>query len=357
MKRSEIILLIIVLIMIMIPVAVAKQPSLSLQKAIKLALKEDLDLKIAKTKLKTNKLIYQKNKINNLLLQSHTKYLENKLAFLEAKRNYYQQRNEVIIKLTKQYLNLLQKKKSLQLKESQLLLKKKELKNIRIQVRKGHKKRIKLLEKQIEYNSVEYELKKARDDYHLLQQKFKTTIGISENQKANMLKLDSPRIWRITKKEAVRIAKENNLVLKLNKKRIELTTANLKRIKVLDIPLLEIQRVKQKNKLAILQEEKIRRDLLTGVKRDYQQLIQAIGSLKLRKRHLKQIKKSYKIIKEYQQAGLRSKNELLQVKIRLLKGRSNYQIAITNYYLAILNLKQQMGLQIGVRFDDFSPKK
>jgi len=339
------------------PALAANEEQLSLTKAVDLALQKDFELKISRVDLENEKITYQQNKTDNILAKSQTKKIQNKLMLQQAENEYRQRENEVVIKVVDQYLKLEQKELNLRVKQNKLKLRKKELANIKSQVKKGNKKQVKLMAKRTEYNSAQYNLKEAQDEYDLLLQQFKFNLGLTKQQKISFQAITFPNIWKIKSRQAVEIAKRNSPILALKDEQIQLAKVRLQRNEAADTPQLNIKKLKNKKQLAKLKYQKSLNQLITSVKKSYQKLKQAEAGLKLRQQQLAQVKKEYEIIEEYQKKGLRSKNELLKAKIDYLQIKYNYQKSITNYYLAALQLQKKIGMQVEVNFNELPTKE
>ena len=353
-KLRLIIIIIVVTLFLSFPAWGISKNKLSLVKAVNLALKQDFDLKIAQTDLNNKQITYQQTKVNNILTQSKTKKLQNKLILNQAQSDYHQRKNEIIKEVINQYLKLRERKINIQVKKNRLKLRKNELNNIKAQVEQGNAKQIELIEKKIEYNSAEYDLKQVNDKYNLLLQQLKFNLGLTKDQKIVLTIINQPSIWKIKSNKSVKISKKNSLALSLKKKQVKLAKIRLKRNQVSEVSKLSIEKLKGKQRLAKLEYQKGVRQLIVSVKKNYQKLKQAEASLKLRQQQLGQLKEKYKLMKEYQEQGLKSKNQLLNTKINYLQAKYNYQQTITNYYLAALNLQQQMGMQIEVNFNELA---
>ncbi|GAJ02584.1 unnamed protein product [marine sediment metagenome] len=83
----------------------AELKEMDLSQAINLALKNNLNLKIANLDLENAQIDYEKTKANNLLTESRYIQLQGDLGLLQAKDNYTQIRNQVIIDVVQNIFN------------------------------------------------------------------------------------------------------------------------------------------------------------------------------------------------------------------------------------------------------------
>ncbi|PRX20632.1 outer membrane efflux protein [Orenia metallireducens] len=349
-------MILILCLFISCPLFAKEIDKLTLAESIELALENNLDLEISKVNLDNSKLDYTKNKSNNLIVQSYYKKLENKFNLSKAKNDYRQNKNQLIIEVVNDYLKLLENKSDIIAKEKDVEFEKRVLDDMRLQVKRGYKGYLDLLKQQTEYNDAVFDLKKVKDEYQLLLQEFKEKLLLDDQKKIRLQQINVTDIYNITKKEALNIAFENSLSLKLKKEEIELAEKSLRKAKVAETAKLDLKKIKNSKYLTELNYKKEKRELETLIKKEYTLFQQTIETIELTKLYLKQIKQNYNIIKEQQQVGLKSPNELLSAEVKLLEAKYNNQAAITKYYLKLLNLKKDMGLEIGVSLDDIIHK-
>lgn len=323
---------------------------LDLGKAISLALENNLNLKIADLKLKNAQIDYEKIKADNLLTGSRYVELQGDLGLLQAKDNYTQTRNEIIIEVVQKYLQLLLAKKNIVLKEKGVELEKNLFEEVKAQVSAGHKGSLELLQQENEYYNTLFELEKANDDYQQAFKEFRFDLGINETeetaQEFNLIEVTYPEIWKIDEETALKEAIGNSFALELCKREIELAEIDLERARVASSPSLELQQLKNDVGLSNLNYEKTLKELNNSISKQYYVYKQSINSLNLSQKNLKQAQENHNILSEQVKAGLKTRNDLLSAEISLLQAEYNLNSAILNYHLAKLTLQQLMGQDI-----------
>jgi len=330
----------------------AENKELTLSKSINLALKNDLNLKLAKVNLDSSRINYSKNKASNLLAKSRYKRLNNELKLAEAKEDYRQTKNELIISVVDNYLSLIEKEVDIKAKAKAAEYERQELKSIKIEVSRGERGYVDFLEQQTEYNTAIFDLKQAKSEYYLLLKDIELQLGLDLEDRVKLTGINKPKLVELTEKKALKKAVRNSMTLNLRKEYIELAEFALQKTKVLDAPKLNLKESKINKEMAELNYKKAAENLKNRVKKKYHMLKQAIGILDLRKQQLNQVKENYDIVKKQQKAGLKTKNELLLAENNFLNAKYNYQAAVTNYYLKQLQLQKVMGLEIEVLFDE-----
>jgi len=327
----------------------AEPKEMDLFQAINLALENNLNLKIADLDLKNAQIDYEKTKANNLLTESRYIELQGDLGLLQAKDNYTQTRNQVIIEVVQKYLQLSQAKKGIAIKGKEVELQRNLLEEIKAQVKAGHKGNLDLLQQENKYRNAIFNLEKANDDYHQHFREFKLELGLNsqeQEEEFNLIEVNYPEIWKIEEEEALKKAIENSFTLELRKRQIELAEIDLERGEAAASPELDLQKLKNNVELANLNYEKTQKELINSVSKQYYIYKQAINNLDLSQQNLKQARENNNIIIEQVNAGLKTKNDLLSAEISLLQAENNLKSAILNYYMAKLTLQQLIGQKI-----------
>jgi len=312
----------------------AEPKEMNLSQAINLALENNLNLKIANLDLENAQIDYEKTKANNLLTESRYIQLQGDLGLLQAKDNYTQTRNQVIIDVVQKYLQLNQAKKNITTKSKEAELEKNLLEEVKAQVKAGHKGSLDLLRQENKYNNAVFNLEKANDDYHQSFGEFK------------LVEVNYPEIWKIGEEEAVKMAIENSFILELRKRQIELAKVDLERAEVAASPELDLRKLRNNIELANLNFNKTQKELDNSIRKQFYTYKQTINSLDLSRQNLNQAQENNSIIIDQVKAGLITKNDLLSAEISLLQAEYGLKSAILNYYMTKLNLQKLIGQKI-----------
>ena len=321
---------------------------MNLSQAINLALENNLNLKIANLDLENAQIDYEKTKANNLLTESRYIELQGDLGLLQAKDNYNQTRNEVIIDVVQKYLQLNQAKKNITTKSKEAELERNLLEEVKAQVKAGHKGNLDLLGQENNYNNAVFNLEKANDDYHQSFREFKLELGVNdqEEEEFNLVEVDYPQVWQIDEEEALRKAVKNSFILELRKRQIELDKIDLERAEVAASPELDLRKLKNNIELSNLNFNKTQKELSNSIKKQFYAYKQSINSLDLSQQNLNQAQENNSILVEQVKAGLKTKKDLLSAEISLLQAEYSLNSAILNYYTAKLTLQELIGQKI-----------
>ena len=321
---------------------------MNLGQAINLALENNLNLKIANLDLENAQIDYEKTKANNLLTESRYIQLQGDLGLLQAKDNYNQTRNQVIIDVVQKYVQLNQAKKNITTKSKEAELERNLLEEVKAQVKAGHKGSLDLLRQENKFDNAVFDLEKANDDYNQSFGEFKLELGLNnqEEEEFNLIEVDYPEIWQIDEGEALKKAIENSFILKLRKGQIELAKVDLERAEVAASPELDLRKLKNNIELASLNFNKAQKELDNSIRKQFYTYKQTINGLDLSQQNLNQAKENNSIIIDQVKAGLKTKNDLLSAEISLLQAEHSLKSAVLNYYITKLNLQKLIGQKI-----------
>ncbi len=326
----------------------AETKETTLSQAINLALENNLNLKIANLDLENAQIDYEKTKANNLLTESRYIELQGDLDLLQAKDNYSQTRNEVIIDVVQKYLQLNQAKRDIASKSKEAELEKNLLEEVKAQVKAGHKGNLDLLQQENKYNNTVFDLEKTNNDYHQSFREFKLELGLSnqEEEEFNLTEVDYPKVWHIDEEEALKKAIENSFILELWKRQIELAKVDLERAEVAASPELDLRKLRNNIELANLNFSKTQKELANSIRKQFYAYKQSINSLDLSQQNLNQAQENNSIIIDQVKAGLKTKNDLLSAEISLLQAEYNLNSVILNYYTTKLTMQKLIGQKI-----------
>lgn len=321
---------------------------MNLGQAINLALENNLNLKIANLDLENAQIDYEKTKANNLLTESRYIQLQGDLGLLQAKDNYNQTRNQVIIDVVQKYVQLNQAKKNITTKNKEAELERNLLEEVKAQVKAGHKGSLDLLRQENKFDNAVFDLEKANDDYNQSFGEFKLELGLNNQgeEEFNLIEVDYPEIWQIDEGEALKKAIENSFILELRKRQIELAKVDLERAEVAASPELDLRKLKNNIELASLNFNKAQKELDNSIRKQFYTYKQTINGLDLSQQNLNQAKENNSIIIDQVKAGLKTKNDLLSAEISLLQAEHSLKSAVLNYYITKLNLQKLIGQKI-----------
>lgn len=326
----------------------AQTQKVSLFDAVEFTLEHNLDLKIEKINLHKSELDYQKSQANNLLTESRYISLQSELALAQAKDNFLEKKNSLIISTVQDYLQVIQLEQDINIKNKQLELEKRIFADTTTQLNEGHLGQLDLLKQEVKYHNADFNLEKAEDDYQQLVKQLKTTLGLEPTVEVEVLTIGELKIPEISETQAIEQAMLASSKLIMRRDQIELAELDLERAESKTTPQLDLERVKADLELAKLNYQKVEQDVETEAKNQYYLFTQAVKRLELSQQNYQIAEENYQITKRQEESGLKTEDDLLLAELNLLQEDYNQFSATKNLLSSLLQLQKTMGAEIEV---------
>lgn len=334
----------ILFLCLFILIPVAQGHALTLNEAVEQGLEETIDLKIARLSLENARLDYEKTRASNLLAESKQMELQGEYLLFQAQENFTQTQNLIIISVVQQFYQLYQGKHNLLIKEKELHLQERLLKEVEAQFASGHKGSLDLLQQQTSHDNAIIALEQARNDYRQLEREFLNKLALEGPVE---LTLPSPLAdWPITEEEALETALANSKAMELQDLQLEMAQWELEKARVSSTPSLEIKKLENNVSLAHLRKSKEQEQLLQSVTRDFFLHAQGKRNINLARQSLEQAQRNYDIIISQKEVGLVTENERLQAAIALLQAEQGLMNTKSAYHISRYQLQHSMGLEL-----------
>jgi len=349
--KGTIILLLFVLLCTSSILAVDNKNVVDLQEIIERALQENIDLQLAELNLEDARLNYKKNQLDNLLSSSRLFELQSELDKIQAEENYKDIRDNLILEVISDYIDIISNEQQLITAQKEVELEEKRVEEVRAQVEVGYKGSLELFEQENDHLAAVNSMEKLKDEMAQKLQELKQKIAIDNNSKIKLVKLVKPEIWAVSEEDVLNTAISNNAVVEIKKKKVILAENDLKKAKVSDTPELDLRKkeiILEKAHLELTQEEQ---NLVNDVQIKYIQYKQAVKNINMAEKSVIQAEGHFKIIKEQNNAGLVSKNDLLSSELSLYEAENEFVESIINYYISKLNIQKVMGMELEVNLD------
>lgn len=344
MNFKKTILIIVILVLFTIP-AVGLE-NLSLERAMKIAEKENLNLKLSEIE-------YQKAKINleNLKLKNKYNYtavqeLNITKNYLNSEKTYKSNRRDIIKSVISQYTNLWLLQKQIEAQKLNTKAEKRLFNEMEARFELSQISRIDLLEQSNSYDDADNKLKNLKDNYQQSLLEFKRSLNL-ETENFEIKELEKPEIWNITKKEALQKGLKNSNSLKIAEINYKLLEKELNK-KEITSAASEVELAELSRKTAEINLEKSEEDLRNKIVKFHLALKQANKKIDLMKDKLEKTKRQYQQTKRQFELGSLTKTTLLQYEASLLNSEYQLKNAYLNYYLAKEDLADSLNLEPGV---------
>lgn len=331
-KKYKISILVMVLLLLFTPSILAETVELNLDKALEMTLKDNLSLKIAQKNLENQEIQYEIKKAENLSNQSNYNELQAEYNYLNAKKSYVDTANNLLNQTVQQYTSILLQKQNLEIVEKQITLNERLLSETKAQYEVGEKSQLDILEQQIELNDFIQQKEEITNEYEQLKTELKVHLGINRDNEIKLSSLSEPEMINLSEQEISETALNNSWDVKLNELNLELAEVDKKRKEIVTSSELNKQLTDITVETAQLQLEKQKEDIKNSARNYYNQLSNLESNIVLQKDKIEQARENYEILKEQNNAGLITKNDLYQGEISLLQAEQQLFSSFMNYY-------------------------
>lgn len=327
--------------------ASAQEP-LTLERAIDLALENDLSAQIAALAFEEAQVNYEKSLAANLLEAS----VQARRAAENARRSaaiaYENARADVALATVDRYVNVLRGRLDLAIAEKRLRLAELDLASVERRIELGTANELDLLSATAGAASAELSRNGAENALLRVTQELAVSLGLEAGAE---LELD-PELpilpYDYDLERAIKQAMERNSNLlsaqtALENAELELEQARSEGVAPLDLSLLELE-LRQ----AELQLEQARRNVERSVTAAFNELARTAGSLEIAASNLTAQERRFAATQEQYRAGLRSERELLQAEISLAQARGERLGAVGAYLEALLSFRKAIGEPLGI---------
>jgi outer membrane protein TolC len=351
-KKYKISVLVMVLILLFTPTMFAETVELNLDKALEMTLKDNLSLKIAQKNLENKEIQYEKSQAENLLRQSNYNELQAEYSYLNAKKSYIDTANNLLNQTVQQYTNILLQQNNLEIVKKQITLNERLLNETKAQYEVGEKSQLDILEQQIELNDFMQQKEELINQYEQLKTELKVHLGINRDNEIRLSILNEPEMIELNEQKISEIALENSWEVMLNDLNLELAEVDRKRKEIVSSSELDKQLTDITVETAQLQLEKQKEDIKNIARDYYNKLSNLENNIKLQKDKIKQARENFEILKEQNNAGLITKNDLYQGEISLLQAENQLYNSYMSYYNQVQQLEHFLYPTKGVLEDE-----
>src|SRR5665648_92460 len=346
MKKKLVILVFLLFGIIVIgniQIAAEENINLDLAKAIEIALTNNLEFQKADYQLENTEIDAEKNEAENLLTQSNLLQRQTELLLNQGKEQYQQKKEDLILQVVDEYLQMKLAQKDLQVKEKTSVMEKNTLENIKVQAKAGYKVELDVLEQSNIYYDALFSFESAKLDYQKLLGNFQMTLGVNSQSQFELAEIDAPDFKEIKLDEALQKGRQNSVALQMNNLQIDLASLELEKSKVSDTPEIDLNKLENNLAVTKLDYQIAQQNLDYQIESQWQNYMQTKNDITSSQNSLNQIKENKTIISNQVKAGLASEDEELSAMVGVLQAEYRLASSVRNYYNALLNLQSIMG--------------
>lgn len=340
-------LLILLTLFTGILLAAGEKGPVGLGEIVVLVLEKNIDLKLAELNLEDARVDYKKVQLNNLLSNSRLLDLQNELQLLYAEKNYRDIRDSSILDIISRYLELISIKQQIVTAEKEVYLEEKRVEEVKAQVEVGYKSSLELFEQETRYLSAVNSLERLKGDLEQKIRELKQKAVLNNECEIKLIELGKPEIWKVSEE---RVLEEvlNSEIISIRRKQVKVAQSDLEKAKISGIAELDLKQKELALKKVELELKKEMLNIENNARNIYFQYEELIKNMNMTEKSLLQAEEHYRIIKEQNDAGLVSNNDLLSSELSLYKARDIFIESIINYYRVKLQLRQVMGLEVNI---------
>lgn len=346
MKKKLVILVFLLFCFLLIgSIQITAQESikLDLTQAVEMALANNLEFQKAGYQLENAEIDAKRNEAGNLLTQSNLLERQNELLLVQEKEQFQQKKEDLIIQVVDEYLQLKLAQKDLQVKEKASEMEKNTLENIKVQAKAGYKVELDVLEQSNIYYDALFSFESAKLDYQKLLGNFRITLGLSSKSQFELAETNAPDFREIKLDEALQKGRQNSISLQMNNLQIDLASLELEKSKVSDTPEIDLNKLENNLAVTKLDYQIAQQNLDYQIQSQWQNYVQTKNDITSSQNSLNQIKENKTIISNQVKAGLASEEEELSAMVGVLEAEYRLASSVRNYYNALLNLQSIMG--------------
>lgn len=320
---------------------------IGLEEIVGLALEKNLDLKLAVLNLEDARIEYKKAQLNNLLNNSRLLELQSELSMVQAEENYKDIKNDVVLDIISKYLELISISQQIVTTEKEVYLEEKRVEEVEAQVEVGYKSSLDLFEQETFHLLAVNSLEKLKGDLDQEIREIKQKISLDTESNILLTDLVKPEIWTVSK-EDMSLAVLSSAVVDIQAKQLEVAKNDLQKARISGIADLDLKKKELALERAELELKKEKQNIQNNINNAYFQYEQMAKNMNMAEKSLIQAEEHYKIILEQNEAGIISNNDLLSSELSLYKAKDEFINSISNYYIAVLKLRQEMGMELEV---------
>jgi len=324
-------------------IAAQESIKLNLPQAVEMALANNFEFQKAGYQLKNAEIDAKRNEAENLLSQSNLLERQNELLLIQEKEQYQQKKEDLIIQVVDEYLQLKLAQKDLQVKEKTSVIEKNTLENIKVQAKAGYKVELDVLEQSNIYYDALFSFESSKLDYQKLLGNFQMTLGVNSKSQFELAEINAPDFKEIKLDEALQKGRQNSVALQMNNLEIDLASLELEKSKVSDTPEIDLNKLENNLAVTKLDYQIAQQNLDYQIESQWQNYVQTKNDITSSQNSLDQIYQHKLIISNQVKAGLASEDEELSAMVGVLEAEYRLASSVRNYYNALLNLQSIMG--------------
>jgi len=317
--------------------------TLTVAKAVELALQQNIGVKLAELTFDNAKIAYDKAMASN---PTSVAAKQAQINWEKAQVTYNQAKTDVISSTLNSYVSLQNAMFDLVIKEKQAAAAQRSLERTQILVQKGSAGTLDELQARLGHMSAVNALDRARDSYAESAAAFANWLGVDTLpalSKDSVLLLPE---FNLTLEEAVKTAFAKSITIKEKEIAFELASIQRTQDELLELAPVDERKSQNDFAMAELSLAKAKSDFEESVTVAYNGLVQSGKAVKVAESSLNIEQQRFEIVQKQFNSGLKTSTDLDSAEVALLTAQSNLRSAQRAYVVAWLSFQKLLGNEI-----------
>jgi len=327
---------------------------LTINEALEKAWQNNLDLQKASLTLNNARISYEKARANTLQSESKIDEKQAELNWQQAQNTFQKSKDGVETEVVSLYNNFKYLLSLVPLKQEKVKLAQNNLDRVKEKVKAGTAGELEELAAEISLKTARQQLESTEQQLDTARESLSLAIGIANIVEFNLVSefekgaiedsLDVYITSALQKREEIEFARKN----------IEIAGDRLEQLRIIDSPLLDINKANNDLRLLQISLELLEESIKSDIRQRYQQLESLSSQLGLLNLRLDQARRNLDNADKQFQAGLITKDELSSKKVDFKEAELELQKSKGSGYVAYLNLQVSAGerLDLGGKNED-----
>ncbi len=314
---------------------------LTLEQAVEMAFDYDLEHAIAR-------LQWENARIDRRIAQasgpvSPYERLRQEIQERRAENDYRSARRSLVINVTRDYLDLKQALRQLEIARRNLELARQELAVVQEMVRIGERHPQELLREENRVAGLELTLASAERNVETRRQSLLQRLGLDADAHVELVDEPEPVLWQWDFEETLTYAQENAFTVWERQANLRIAAMDLEALRVQDPAPLQLEKAENEHRIAEMQAQQAQRSFENNVRTAYHALSDAARRLETAKVDFDLAVAAHDTARRRHEAGLTTDLDWARAELDLLSAVQSYHDAIYNYIRSRLDLLSLIG--------------
>lgn len=342
MKKVMRLIICLAVLLVTLPVLADEGQVVNFQKAVNLALQNNIDLKIAQLTLDNSQIDLEKSKISGDA-DTRAEQLSLDLDVAKSQDTYETAQYNIIYGLISDFIDLTKKRQAVELAEKQVRLKEMDLKqtNELFQRKSATNNDVKNAKSALDDQTLT--LKKSKEDLARLIDNLKAKTGLKGDVQFKELNLNDITQLSLNLETAIQKALTASFEMKDRDTKLKLAELDLEKGQLESKPELELKKLANNKAIAEYRLHQTKDNVAQDVKDLFSSLEQSWKTIDIRSNDYEVAQKNFKQTSTGYQKGLYTETQFLQNNIALLNSDKALFSAKADYILKVAQLYNLLG--------------